>query len=107
MFNLEPTHDWVVIEIPKEDTEEEKTTSGLFIPTDTNYKEELPSGKVVSVGPGYIDNAGNFVPTPIHIGDTVYHMPNAGLVHESGGNRYYFINYRNAIVAVERAEHVG
>lgn len=106
MFNLEPTHDWVVIEVPKEE-DGETTNSGLFIPTDVTLNDELPSGKVVSVGPGYIDNAGNFVPTPINIGDIVYHMPNAFLLHEIDGVSYHFVNYRNAVVAVKRVENVG
>jgi chaperonin GroES len=105
MPNFEPTHDWVVIELAEEKDEEVVTTSGLVIAGGSDYREDegLPEGVVVAVGPGYVDQAGNLHKTPINIGDTIVHMPNAGIQHEEDGVKYYFVNYRQSVIAIKRS----
>jgi chaperonin GroES len=105
MPKFEPTHDWVVIELPEEKDEETTTTSGLVIPSEANYKEDngLPSGVVVAVGPGYIDNAGNLQVPPVKVGDTIIYMHHSGVQHEEDGVKYYFVNARQSVIAFKRS----
>jgi chaperonin GroES len=64
--NFRPLHDRVVV---KRIDAEEKTKGGIIIP-DT-AKEKPHQGKVVAVGPGGRDEAGNLIPIDIKAGDRV------------------------------------
>ncbi|CAA3018244.1 10 kDa chaperonin-like [Olea europaea subsp. europaea] len=54
-----------------------KTTAGIFLPEKSS---KLSSGKVVAVGPGLRDKAGNTIPVAVKEGDTV-------LLPEYGGTQ--------------------
>ncbi|KAE9607299.1 hypothetical protein Lal_00026084 [Lupinus albus] len=54
-----------------------KTTAGILLPEKSS---QLNSGKVVAVGPGALDKAGNLIPVSVKEGDTV-------LLPEYGGTQ--------------------
>ncbi len=91
-ISIEPLEDRVVIQ-----TEEaEKTTSsGLVIP-DT-AKEKPQQGKVVAVGPGRVDDAGNRVPMDIAVGDTVIYSRYGGTEVTLSGEEYLILTARDVL----------
>jgi chaperonin GroES len=64
--NFRPLHDRVVVQ--RIDAEE-KTKGGIIIP-DT-AKEKPQEGKIVAVGPGGRDEAGNLIKPDVKVGDRV------------------------------------
>ena len=66
-MNLKPLSNHLFIE-PIE--EEKITKSGIVIP-ETAEKEKPIKGKVVSVGPGKLNEKGERIPMTVKIGDTV------------------------------------
>lgn len=56
--------------------DENKTKSGLVLSDDT--KERPTKGKVISVGPGKINDDGKVMPMVVEIGDTVVYPKYAG-----------------------------
>jgi chaperonin GroES len=72
MASIKPLGDRVVI---RPEAAEEKTSSGLFIP-DT-AKEKPQRGKVLSVGPGRVEN-GNKIDMTVKEGDTVLYGKYSG-----------------------------
>ncbi|CAN4115346.1 unnamed protein product [Withania somnifera] len=71
---LIPTLNRVLIE---KITAPSKTNAGILLPEKSS---KLNSGKVVAVGPGLHDKAGNLIPTAVKEGDTV-------LLPEYGGTQ--------------------
>ena len=65
-MTFRPLHDRVVIERIDAD---DKTAGGIIIP-DT-AKEKPSQGKVIAVGPGGRDEAGQLVPIDLKVGDRV------------------------------------
>jgi chaperonin GroES len=65
-MNFRPLHDRVVVQ--RIDAEE-KTKGGIIIP-DT-AKEKPQEGKIVAVGPGGRDEAGNLIKPDVRVGDRV------------------------------------
>ena len=65
-MNFRPLHDRVVVQ--RIDAEE-KTKGGIIIP-DT-AKEKPQEGKIVAVGPGGRDEAGNLIKPDVKVGDRV------------------------------------
>ena len=95
MTNIEPFGSIVLIE--KIEQTERKTSSGLVL-TATTLESELGRGKVIAVGPGDFDNAGNRHSIPLIFGDIViYHDAQATEVKDALGSTYYFINWRNLL----------
>jgi co-chaperonin GroES (HSP10) len=93
MTNIEPLGSLIIVEEVKQ--EERKTSSGLVL-TATTMESELKRGKVIKVGPGDHDNAGNKHEIPLTFGDTViYNENNATEVTDALGSKYYFINWRH------------
>ncbi len=65
-MKFRPLHDRVVVQRVAEET---KSAGGIIIP---GAAQEKPSeGKVISVGPGARDEAGNIVPLDVKKGDRV------------------------------------
>ena len=65
-MKFRPLHDRVLVKRVKEET---KTAGGIIIP---GTAQEKPSeGKVVAVGPGTRDDAGNFAKLDVKKGDVV------------------------------------
>ena len=72
-MNIKPLSDRVVI---KAQDAEEKTASGIILP-DT-AKEKPQKGKIVAVGPGKVNDAGNLVKLSVKKGDKVLYGKYSG-----------------------------
>lgn len=93
MTNIEPFGSLILMEEIKQ--EERKTNSGLVLAA-TAIENDLRRGKVIAVGPGDYDNAGNKHEIPLTQGDIViYNENNATEVTDTLGSKYYFINWRH------------
>jgi chaperonin GroES len=55
---------------------EEKTKGGIIIPEAA--KEKAQTGKVIAIGTGRKDTAGNVVPLEVRVGDVIYFGKYAG-----------------------------
>jgi chaperonin GroES len=62
----QPLHNYVLVE---KEEEKKETTGGIILP-DTANKPLLTKGKVISSGPGAIQN-GELVPTAVKEGDVI------------------------------------
>ncbi len=69
--------------------EEQKTAGGIIIP-DT-AKEKPQEGKVVSVGPGKVDDKGKRVPLEVKAGDRVLFSKYAGTEIKIDGVEHIFM----------------
>ncbi|XP_027100344.2 10 kDa chaperonin, mitochondrial [Coffea arabica] len=67
-----------------------KTTAGILLP---EKSAKLNSGKVVAVGPGLKDKAGNTIPVAVKEGDTVL-LPEYGGTQVKLGEKEYHL-YRD------------
>jgi len=65
-MELKPLQDNVII---NEDKEEEKSVSGIILPT--SAAEKPTTGKIVAVGPGRVGANGEIVPPAVSPGDKV------------------------------------
>lgn len=93
MTNIEPFGSLVLVEEIKQ--EERKTNSGLVLAA-TAIEHDLKRGKIIAVGSGDFDNAGNKHEIPLTKGDIViYNENNATEVTDALGSKYYFINWRH------------
>jgi len=72
-MNLKPLADRLVVE-PSE--QEEMTASGIYVPE--TAKEKPQEGKVVAVGPGRRDEAGQRIAMEVAEGDRVLYAKYAG-----------------------------
>ena len=72
-MKLRPLQDRVIV---KQTEAEEKTKSGIILPDAA--KEKPTTGKVVSVGPGRLDDNGKAMEIPVRVGDTVYYGKYSG-----------------------------
>lgn len=92
---IKPLEDRILIE-PLE--AEQTTASGLVIP-DT-AKEKPQEGKVLSTGPGRIDDNGNRVPLDVAEGDVVIFSKYGGTEVRYNGKDYLLLNARDILAVV-------
>ena len=69
--------------------EDQKTTGGIIIP-DT-AKEKPQEGRVVAVGPGKLDNAGNRTPLDVKEGNRILFSKYAGTEIKIDGEEHLFM----------------
>ena len=94
---IKPLEDRILIQ-PLEAVQ--TTASGLVIP-DT-AKEKPQEGKVVSVGPGRIDDNGNRVPLDVAVGDRVLYSKYGGTEVKFGSDEYLVLSARDVLAVVVR-----
>jgi len=82
-LTLKPLDDRVVVE-PTE--AEEKTAGGILLPDTAKQKPQ--QGKVVSAGPGRLDDNGNRVVLAVKVGDTVLYGKYSGSDVEVNGREF-------------------
>lgn len=71
--DMEVSTNWIVL---KKDKVQEKTESGLYLPSeDGNFNN---TGTIVKVGPGGRNKVGALIPPPVKIGDRVLVSEYAG-----------------------------
>jgi len=85
-MKLRPLQDRVIV---KQTEAEEKTKSGIFLPDAA--KEKPTKGKVVSVGPGRLDDNGKAMEIPVRVGDTVYYGKYSGTEVEVDGQKFVIL----------------
>ncbi|MDR0363796.1 MAG: co-chaperone GroES family protein [Bacteroidales bacterium] len=113
--NLQVIGDRVLIKPLKE---ENKTKSGLFLPAGYKEKEEVQSGYIVKVGPGYpipnigeesdeiwkrLDREQRYLSLQVQSGDLALFLREAAIEIIYGDEKYYIVSQHN-ILLVERDE---
>jgi len=95
-MKLRPLQDRVIV---KQQEAEEKTKSGIFLPDAA--KEKPTKGKVVSVGPGRLDDNGKAMEIPVRVGDTVYYGKYSGTEVEVEGTKYVILRETDLLGVLE------
>ena len=93
---IKPLEDRVLVQ-PLE--AEQTTASGLVIP-DT-AKEKPQEGKVISAGPGRVDDKGTRVPMDVKEGDVVIFSKYGGTEVKYDGQEYLLLNARDILAVLE------
>lgn len=100
IIKIKPLGDRVLVE-PLSDEEREKTTKlGIVIP-DTVEKEKSERGKVISVGPGKMTDAGKLIPLSIKKGQIVIFSKYGPDEIKVGDKEYYIIKEENILAILE------
>jgi chaperonin GroES len=85
--------------IVKQQDAEEKTKSGIFLPDAA--KEKPTKGKVISVGPGRLDDNGKAMEIPVRVGDTVYYGKYSGTEIEVEGQKFVILRETDLLGVLE------
>jgi len=94
---IKPLEDRVLVE-PLE--AEQTTASGLVIPDTAQEKPQ--EGKVLSTGPGRIDDKGNRVPVDVAEGDTIIFSKYGGTEVKYDGKELLLLNARDILAVVSK-----
>ena len=94
---IKPLEDRILVQ-PLE--AEQTTASGLVIP-DT-AKEKPQEGKVISTGPGRVDDNGNRVPLDVAEGDVVIFSKYGGTEVKYDGQELLLLNARDILAVVSK-----
>jgi chaperonin GroES len=95
-MKLRPLQDRVIV---KQTEAETKTASGIFLP---DAAQERPTkGKVVSVGPGRLDDNGKAMEIPVRVGDTVYYGKYSGTEVEVDGQKFVILRESDLLGVLE------
>jgi chaperonin GroES len=95
-MKLRPLQDRVIV---KQTEAEEKTKSGIYLPDAA--KERPTRGKVVSVGPGRLDEKGKAMEIPVRVGDTVYYGKYSGTEIEVDGQKFVILRESDLLGVLE------
>jgi len=95
-MKLRPLQDRVIV---KQTEAEEKTKSGIYLPDAA--KERPTRGKVVSVGPGRLDEKGKAMEIPVRVGDTVYYGKYSGTEIEVDGQKFVILRETDLLGVLE------
>lgn len=95
-MKLKPLADRVVVK-PME--AEEKTASGIYLPDAA--KEKPTKGKVISVGPGKLDDKGRRMELNVKAGDTVYYGKYSGNEIEVDGTKLVILRETEILGVLE------
>jgi chaperonin GroES len=95
-MKLRPLQDRVIV---KQTEAEAKTASGIYLP---DAAQEKPTkGKVVSVGPGKLDDNGKPMEIPVRVGDTVYYGKYSGTEVEVDGQKFVILRESDLLGVLE------
>ena len=96
--NIKPLEDRILVQ-PLD--AEQTTASGLVIP-DT-AKEKPQEGKVLAVGPGRFDDAGEKrVPVDVQVGDVVVYSKYGGTEIKYQGEEYLILSARDVLAILDK-----
>lgn len=95
-IKLKPLADRVVV---KQSEAETKTASGIVLP-DT-AKEKPTRGKVISVGPGKLDDKGKAMELAVRVGDEVYYGKYSGTDVEVDSEKYVILRESDILGVLE------
>jgi chaperonin GroES len=93
--NIKPLEDKIVVQASEAET---TTASGIVIP-DT-AKEKPQEGKVLAVGPGRVNDAGNRIPLDVSVGDVVLYTKYGGTEIKHNGEEYLILSARDVLAVV-------
>ena len=91
-MNIKPLADRVLV---KPAPAEEKTISGIIIPD--SAKEKPMEGKVVAVGPGALNKAGERLPMDVKAGDKVLYGKYAGTEVKIEDEKYLIMHQEDIL----------
>lgn len=95
-MKLKPLSDRVIV---KQSEAEEKTASGILLP-DT-AKEKPTKGKVISAGPGKLDDKGRRMTLGIKAGDVVFYGKYSGTDIEVDGSKFVILRESDVLGVLE------
>ncbi|MGA2231350.1 MAG: co-chaperone GroES [Tepidisphaeraceae bacterium] len=95
-MKLRPLADRVIV---KQSEAETKTASGIVLPD--SAKEKPTRGKVISVGPGKLDDHGKRMELGVREGDTVYYGKYSGTEIEVNGEKFVILRESDVLGVVE------
>ena len=93
---IRPLQDRLIVERIEQD---EKTSSGLYIP-DT-AKEKPQQGRVIAVGKGKVKEDGTVQPLDLHTGDVILFGKYAGTEIKLDGNDYLIMREDDVLGVIE------
>ena len=95
-MKLKPLADRVIV---KQSDAEEKTASGILLPD--SAKEKPTKGKVISVGPGKLDDKGKRMEIGLRAGDTVYYGKYSGTEIEVNTEKFVILRESDILGVLE------
>ena len=95
-MSIRPLHDRLLV---RRLEEEEKTAGGIIIPD--SAKEKPAQGKVVTVGPGKLNDSGDRVALQVKEGDTVLFSKYGGTDVNLDGEEYLILREDDVLGIVE------
>ncbi len=95
-MNLKPLADRLVVE-PLE--QEDVTAGGIFLPE--TAKEKPQQGKVISAGPGRVDEDGKRVAMEVKVGDRVLYAKYSGTEIKLDGKKVLILKESDILAVVE------
>ncbi|HWE94755.1 MAG TPA: co-chaperone GroES [Tepidisphaeraceae bacterium] len=95
-MKLKPLADRVIV---KQSEAETKTASGIVLPD--SAKEKPTRGKVISVGPGKLDDHGKHMTLGVKAGDTVYYGKYSGTDVEVEGDKFVILRESDILGVLE------
>ena len=95
-MKLRPLADRVIV---KQSEAEEKTKSGILLPD--SAKEKPTKGKVISVGPGKLDDKGKPMEIGVRVGDSVYYGKYSGTDIEVDGQKFVILRESDVLGVLE------
>ena len=95
-MKLKPLADRVIV---KQTEAEEKTASGIFLPDAA--KEKPTRGKIISAGPGRLDDNGKRMELSVKAGDTIVYGKYSGTDVEVDGQKFVILREQDILGIVE------
>lgn len=88
---LEPIGDNILVELPEEESKENKTQSGILLPKKSESEARKDIAKVIAVGTGRILNDGTSLKPIVQPGDMVLYNKYAGTIVTLEGRNYLLL----------------
>jgi chaperonin GroES len=95
-MKLKPLADRVIV---KQSEAEEKTASGIVLPD--SAKEKPTKGKVISVGPGKLDDNGKRHVVGVRAGDLIYYGKYSGTDVEVNSEKFVILRESDILGVLE------
>ena len=95
-MTLKPLADRVIV---KQSDAEEKTASGILLPD--SAKTKPTQGKVISVGPGKLDDNGKRHAPGVKAGDVIYYGKYSGTDVEVDGDKFVILRESDVLGVLE------
>jgi chaperonin GroES len=95
-MKLTPLADRVIV---KQSDAEEKTKTGILLPD--SAKEKPTKGKVISVGPGKLDDNGKRMELGVRVHDVVYYGKYSGTEVEVSGEKFVILRESDILGVLE------